>query len=160
MFDLSSYLPYLLNRAGSHIAEAFGRMLRDEFAITLQMWRVLAALHHRDGQRIGALSQFTSIEVSTLSRLVGSMARRGLVERRRAAGDDARAVAVHVTARGAELTRRIVPRAERYERIALQGFTDEEAALLKQMLRRLYFNMGTFAAAAPSGEADERRLAS
>ena len=46
MKALDDYLPYLLNRAGARIADAFGKVTR-QHGISLQMWRVLAALHHR-----------------------------------------------------------------------------------------------------------------
>ena len=89
---------------------------------------------------MGDLSKTTSIEVSTLTRLVDSMEKGGLVERRRDAGD-ARAVALHVTPAGRRLTKRILPIAERYAAVALKGFTASETDMLKKALRRLYDNM-------------------
>jgi DNA-binding MarR family transcriptional regulator len=139
MGPLNSYLPYLLNRAGARIAAAFSEEVRP-FGATLQMWRVLAALRERDGRRMGDLSETTSIEVSTLTRLVDNMEKKGLVARRRDAGD-ARVVALHVTPAGRRLTQRIIPIAERYERVALASFTAAEADTLKAALRRLYSNM-------------------
>ncbi len=139
MGPLDSYLPYLLNRAGARIATAFGEEVRP-LGATLQMWRVLAALRERDGRRMGDLSETTSIEVSTLTRLVDAMEKKGLVARRRDAGD-ARVVALHVTPAGRRLTQRIIPIAERYERVALAGFTPRKPIRLKTALRRLYVNM-------------------
>jgi len=107
---------------------------------TLQMWRVLAALRDHDGQRMGDLSGTTSIEVSTLTRLVDGMEAKGLVARRRAA-PDTRVVTLQVTPAGRRLTRRILPKAERYERVALKGFDARDAEALKTALRRLYANM-------------------
>jgi len=86
MGPLDSYLPYLLNRAGARIAASFSEEVRP-LGATLQMWRVLAALRERDGRRMGDLSETTSIEVSTLTRLVDAMEQKGLVARRRDAGD-------------------------------------------------------------------------
>jgi DNA-binding MarR family transcriptional regulator len=139
MGPLDSYLPYLLNRAGARIAAAFSEEVRP-LGATLQMWRVLAALREHDGRRMSDLSETTSIEVSTLTRLVDNMEKKGLVARRRDAGD-ARVVALHVTPAGRRLTQRIIPIAERYERVALAGFTAAEADTLKAALRRLYSNM-------------------
>jgi DNA-binding MarR family transcriptional regulator len=139
MGPLDSYLPYLLNRAGARIATSFSEEVRP-LGATLQMWRVLAALRERDGRRMGDLSATTSIEVSTLTRLVDSMEVKGLVARRRAA-DDARVVELSVTAAGRRLTQKILPIAERYEQVALAGFSAAEADRLKAALRRLYANM-------------------
>jgi DNA-binding MarR family transcriptional regulator len=139
MGPLDSYLPYLLNRAGARIATAFGEEVRP-LGATLQVWRVLAALRERDGRRMGDLSATTSIEVSTLTRLVDSMEKKGLVARRRDP-QDSRVVLLYVAPSGKQLTRRILPIAERYEKVALKGFTAGEADVLKRALRRLYDNM-------------------
>lgn len=139
MGPLDSYLPYLLNRAGARIATAFGEEVRP-LGASLQTWRVLAALREHDGRRMGDLSFTTSIEVSTLTRLVDQMEKKGLVDRRDDPAD-ARVVTLHVTAAGKRLTRRIVPIAERYEKVALKGFAPAEAEVLRAALRRLYANM-------------------
>jgi DNA-binding MarR family transcriptional regulator len=139
MGPLDGYLPYLLNRAGARIATAFSEEVRP-LGATLQTWRVLAALHERDGRRMGDLSETTSIEVSTLTRLVDNMEKKGLVARRRDAAD-ARAVTLHAAPAGRRMTRIILPIAERYEKVALRGFSEAEAAVLKTALRRLFDNM-------------------
>lgn len=161
MFDLDDYVPYLLNRAGTRIAASFAQMLRSH-DITLPTWRVLAALHDNDGQRMGQLAEQTSIEVSTLSRLVGTMEGRGLAQRTRSAphdgARDARAVTVHLTRNGRTLTERIVPVALEYENIALAGLTSAETNALKDLLRRLYDNMATLdGTEAPCAAAVPRR---
>lgn len=139
MGPLDGYLPYLLNRAGSRIATAFSEEVRP-LGATLQIWRVLAALREHDGRRMGDLSETTSIEVSTLTRLVDGMEKKGLVARRRDDAD-ARAVVLHATLAGRRLTQRLVPIAERYEAVALQGFAAHEAEMLKASLQRLFANM-------------------
>jgi DNA-binding MarR family transcriptional regulator len=139
MGPLEQYLPYLLNRAGARIAAAFNAEMR-QIGASLQVWRVLAALREKDGRRMGDLSKTTSIEVSTLTRLVDNMEKDGLVTRRRESGD-ARAILLHVTPSGRRLTQRIVPIAQRYETVALKGFTAGEAEVLRKALRRLYDNM-------------------
>lgn len=139
MGPLDGYLPYLLNRAGSRIATAFSEEVRP-LGATLQIWRVLAALRERDGCRMGDLSATTSIEVSTLTRLVDGMEKKGLVVRRRDEAD-ARAVTLYATPAGRRLTQRLVPIAERYETVAMAGFNTAEAEALKAALKRLYVNM-------------------
>jgi DNA-binding MarR family transcriptional regulator len=139
-FDLTRYLPYLVNRAGVRIATAFTEVLR-EHDISLPMWRALAALDHADGQRISDLAALTSIDVSTLSRLVDAMQDKGLVERRRGNGGDARVVTVHATNTGHALTGKLIPLARHYEEVALRGFTAAEGQTLKAMLVRVYRNI-------------------
>ena len=139
MGPLDGYLPYLLNRAGARLAASFEKDVRP-LGASLQTWRVLAALRERDGRRMGELSETTAIEVSTLTRLVDGMERRRLVKRRRDPAD-ARVVLLHVAPAGRRLTARLLPIAERYERVALAGFSPREAETLRRALRRLYANM-------------------
>jgi DNA-binding MarR family transcriptional regulator len=139
MLPLDDYVPYLLNRAGARIAQAFSEEMRG-LGTSLQAWRVLAALRDRDGQRVSELSDHTSIEISTLSRVLDGMQKQGLIARRRAPGDG-RVVTLAVTAAGRRLTDRIVPIAERYERVAISGLSASETVQLKRLLRRLYANM-------------------
>lgn len=143
---LDDYLPYLINRAGVSLALRFGTALR-EAGITLQDWRVLAALRERDGLRLTELAARTSIEVSTLSRMISGLETTGRVSRERDS-DDARAIAIRLTEAGATLTATLIPAAAALERTALTGLSDAEAGQLKTLLHRVYGNL------APSG-ADE-----
>jgi len=139
VFDLAHYLPYLINRAGARLAVEFGREIQ-RHGIVLQEWRVLAALTAHGGQRLSDLAGLTSIDLSTLSRLVGRMVRAGLLSRERTDGDR-REVAVALTDKGQRVTRAIVPVARRYERQALCGFRPMEQEALKTLLRRVYANL-------------------
>jgi MarR family transcriptional regulator, organic hydroperoxide resistance regulator len=139
MFDLAQYLPYLINRAGVRLAVNFGRDIQHQ-GVTLQEWRVLAALAAAGAQRLSDLAGLTSIDLSTLSRLVSRMARGGLVRRSRANGDQ-RERRVALTAKGKRITGAIIPTARRYEIVALAGFSVQEARLLKRLLARVYANL-------------------
>jgi MarR family transcriptional regulator, organic hydroperoxide resistance regulator len=81
--DLGNYLPYLLNRVGFALVESFTADALKAHGLTIDMWRVLAALSSNGGQRQVDLSEMTSIDVSTMSRLVSRLIRLGLVTRSR-----------------------------------------------------------------------------
>ncbi|MEQ9641662.1 MAG: MarR family transcriptional regulator [Alphaproteobacteria bacterium] len=139
-FDLADYVPYLLNRAGSRIADDFGQVARDE-GLSLQMWRVLAVLHHREPRPVGEIAEWATIEVSTLSRILRTMENQRLVHRRRFAGDY-RKVLVSRTHEGRAATEKLVPVALAFESLATAGFSAEEVETLKSLLRRLFDNLG------------------
>src|SRR5580698_9149105 len=83
--DLGDYLPYLVNRVGSIVAEQFGEEALAPHGLSIAMWRVLAALASAGEQRQIDLADLTSIDSSTLSRLVTRLIRVGLVTRSRSA---------------------------------------------------------------------------
>lgn len=139
-FELGRFLPYLINRAGARLAVAFSAEIAPH-GIGLQEWRVLAALRAQGPCRLGDLAALTSIELSTLSRLVGRMVRARLVQRTREDGDR-RAVSVDLAAGGRRMVAAIIPLAHAYERMALTGFSPEEADRLREMLLRVFRNLG------------------
>jgi DNA-binding MarR family transcriptional regulator len=137
--DLQDFLPYLLNRAGLRVGLMFSRDI-EAFDVTLPMWRVLIELWHNGDLRLGDLSERTSIDISTLSRLLVAMQRRNLIVRRRS-GLDGRALSLTLTPRGLALTEKVAPHAVRYEGVAMKGMTTREVAALKDLLKRVYLNL-------------------
>jgi DNA-binding MarR family transcriptional regulator len=144
-FDLDDYLPYLINRTGSAVAGAFSAELASA-KLSLPQWRVLAALSHQGEQRQIDLAKLTSIDESSLSRLVSGLDRRKLVARRRSATSN-REVAVDLTAKGLALTRRFVPVALAYEAVGTRGLSRTELTALKRYLKRIYANLDAWIAA-------------
>jgi DNA-binding MarR family transcriptional regulator len=138
--DLADYLPYLANRVGTIIAEQFGAEALAEHGLSIAMWRVMAALAADGSQRQIDLAELTSIDVSTLSRLVSRLVHIGLVTRTRSASSN-REVAVTLSAKGAALVARLIPIAREFERDAIAGLSAQELSVLKQCLRRMYRNM-------------------
>jgi DNA-binding MarR family transcriptional regulator len=138
-FSLGDYIPFLLNRAGTVIASSFTAVLK-EYGVNIVTWRLLAALHHKDGQRIGELAKFTGIEIWTVSRLAKKLEDEGLVHRDRS-GSDARSVSVYLSKTGMELTEELIEHAREHETVPLDGFSQEERRQLQTLLERIYTNM-------------------
>jgi len=137
--DLQDFLPYLLNRAGLRVGLMFSRDI-EPLGVTLPMWRVLIELWNSGDCRLGELSERTSIDMSTLSRLLVTMQRRSLIVRRRS-GLDGRALSLTLTPRGLALAEKILPNAVRYEDAAIEGLSAREVATLKGLLKRIYLNL-------------------
>ncbi len=137
--DLQNSIPYLIARAGVRMGQSFTREMR-KFNMTLTEWRVCSTLGHKPHQRLSEVALNTSTEPSTLSRVVDSMMQRGLLIRERS-GDDARALALSLTAEGMDITQRHIPIAQLYERVSLNGFSATQADQLRDMLKLLYDNM-------------------
>jgi DNA-binding MarR family transcriptional regulator len=138
--ELNEYLPYLINRVGSALA---ARFTEDELAahgLSIAMWRVLAVLSSNGGQRQIDLAELTSIDVSTLSRLVTRLVRMGLVTRSRSR-TNSREVIVALTAKGRALVNRLIPVALGLEGILSVGVAKKDLATVKRALRRMYANV-------------------
>jgi MarR family transcriptional regulator, organic hydroperoxide resistance regulator len=138
--DLGDYVPYLANRVGMIIAEQFGEEALAPHGLSIAMWRVMAVLAANGSQRQIDIVDKTSIEASTLSRLVTRLVRIGLVARTRSANSN-REVAVELTTKGSALVARLIPMARQYEADAIAGLSPQELTLLKSSLRCVYDNM-------------------
>ena len=141
MYRLSTSFPYLLNRVGVRMGELFSRRIAS-FGVTLPMYRVMAALWESGDQRLSDLSTVTTTEISTLSRLIGEMKRKGLVTRSRPA-DNGRTVAINLTSKGKSLVEELMPIAIHFEEVAISSFSASEIARLKVVCRDIYESLGT-----------------
>jgi DNA-binding MarR family transcriptional regulator len=137
---LGDYLPYLVNRVGTIIAEQFSAEALASHGLSIAMWRVLAALSANGDQRQIDLADLTSIEASTLSRLVTRLMRMGLVTRARSTSSN-REVDVKLSAKGNALVAQLIPIALDYETAAGAGLSAQELAVLKRCLRQVFKNM-------------------
>src|SRR5262249_39489226 len=139
MYRLTDAFPYLMTRVGVRMGELFTRRL-EPYRLTLPMYRVMAALWQRGDQHLGELAEMTSVEISTLSRLIGVMQRKGLVSRTRPRSNG-RTVEISLTRSGRALVQRLIPLAQRHEEVGLMGFTPEEIDALKKNLAAVYRNL-------------------
>jgi DNA-binding MarR family transcriptional regulator len=138
--DLADYLPYLINRLGGALVANMIETTLAPYDLTIDMWRLLAVLSYRGAQRQVDLVDMTSIEASTVSRLVTRLARMGLVTRRRSTTSN-REVVIELTAKGRGQVDRIIPSALKLEQMAAAGVSAKDLALVKRALRRMYQNM-------------------
>lgn len=136
MYSLSDSLPYLLNRLGARLGNLFGERIAP-LGLTVPMYRVLATLLERSDLKLNELSAVTTIELSTMSRLIGKMAADGLVTRSRAPDDD-RAVHINLTRDGRKVAEQARELAEHYDIVAASVLRPAELKELKRILVRMY----------------------
>jgi DNA-binding MarR family transcriptional regulator len=138
--NLPEYLPYLVNRVGAALVLRFTEEALARHNLSIAMWRVLVALADRGPQRQIDLSGLTSVDVSTLSRLVTRLVKMRLVTRSRSTNSN-REVTVSLTSAAGKLIAELIPIARRLERDATAGLSAAELETTKQSLRRMYRNL-------------------
>lgn len=138
-YRLTSSFPYLVRRVGLRVGELFDRAV-EPYGVDVSMYRVMAALAEADGQQLGQLSAVTTIEMSTLSRLVGTMAAKGLLTRRRPRGNG-RIVEISLSAKGRKLALELMPIAVRFEAAAVAGLSVQDVRRIKSQLEAAYKNL-------------------
>ena len=138
--QLDNYLPYLINRVGSALAMRFTDTTLKRHQLSIMMWRVLVVLSNNGARRLVDLSQLTSVDLSTLSRMVARLVRLGLVSRKRSKTSD-REVVVTLTSKGQKLLARIIPIGIEYEKQVVQGIPHSDVATAQRVLKHLYENL-------------------
>jgi DNA-binding MarR family transcriptional regulator len=137
---LDGYLPYLVNRVGAALVARFTSEALARHDLTIDMWRGLVALSNSAGKRQIDLAAMTSIEKSTVSRLVTRLVKMGLVTRSRSR-TSSREVVVQLSARGQNLVNRLIPVALELERLASKGTSSADMAAMKRVLRQAFDNL-------------------
>lgn len=137
---LDNYLPYLINRVGSAVAETYTAQALNKRNMSLAMWRVLAALSNNGEQRQIDLVAMTSIDASTMSRLVTRLVRTGLVTRSRSKTSN-REVVVELSPKGRAMVEGLIPIAKDMEKVAIAGIPAKELEIVKNALRTMYANL-------------------
>lgn len=130
---------FLITMAQRQLHRGLGERLQ-AYGITIAQWSVLVVLWEVDGLTHKELSDRVMVEMATISRTLDRMERDGLVNRVRSE-TDRRQVHVHLTDKGAGLWRDLVPEAQAMLACALSGFSDEDEALLRTLLKRVIFNI-------------------
>jgi MarR family transcriptional regulator, organic hydroperoxide resistance regulator len=138
--QLENYLPYLVNRVGAALAARFTATTLERHQLSIMMWRVLVVLSNNGGRRLIDLSQMTSIDLSTLSRMVARLVRLGLVSRKRSKVSD-REVVVMLTSKGQRLVARIIPIGVDYEKQLVKSISASDVAIAQRVLRKMYANL-------------------
>jgi DNA-binding MarR family transcriptional regulator len=137
--DLSDYLPYLINRVGAAFVAGYEQDLA-QHGVSIAMWRVLAGLSTSGKQRQIDVAEVTSIDVSTMSRLITRLVSLGLVTRTRS-DTNSREVSVELSAKGRAMVNRLIPRARQLEADATAGIPEADIAITRETLRRMYHTM-------------------
>src|ERR1700694_5802805 len=117
VYKLTDSVPYLLNRVGVRMGDLFSRRIAS-YGVTLPMYRVMAALSATPDPSLNDLALMTTIEISTLSRLIGTMEKMRLVSRSRLE-NNARTVAIALTEGGETLVAQLMPIAQHFEEVAV-----------------------------------------
>ncbi len=138
--DLAEHLPYLVNRVGSALVERFSTDALAKAGLSIASWRVLAVLSTNGTLRQTDLAEMTSIEVSTLSRLITRLVRDRLVRRTRSRADN-REVAVALTHKARLLLSRLIPVAAGLETAATRGLARRDLTTLRRALRQMHANL-------------------
>lgn len=137
-FELSGFVPYLLNQAMSQLDNNLRYALKP-FSLSIHQWRVLFMLKLRNSVSIGDISAATVMGQSTITRVADQLEEAGFA-RRTPMPSHKRVILLSLTEAGNDLIEEVIPVAFAIHDGAVEGFTAEEQQMLFHMLQKLATN--------------------
>jgi len=133
---LESFLPYRLSYLTNIISRKLARLYSGQFGITTQEWKILANLKRHPDISAAEVGEKTAMDKVAVSRAVGGLCYKGLVDRKISPQDRRRSV-LNMTAEGKEIYAQIEPLVIQYEKALLNILSAEEFAQLDYLLDKL-----------------------
>jgi DNA-binding MarR family transcriptional regulator len=126
---------YLASRA-----ELYRRFKKHGVEITPEQWMVLVRLWQSEGLTQSELAARTFRDLPTMSRIVTTMERAGIVTRK-ADPEDGRARLVYLTTRGRSLRNQLVGEARSMVTSMLRGIPERDVERARETLQRVLANL-------------------
>lgn len=141
-YELDDALGFIMHRASLRYRCKMGRRFK-MYDITAEQWAVLCRLREQSsGLSQKELAERIVKDQPNITRILDKLEQKGLI-RRAANVNDRRAFLIYLTPAGESLMEKLIPLAESVSNDACEGFTQEELASLKNLLTRVWRNLGT-----------------
>jgi DNA-binding MarR family transcriptional regulator len=138
---LERALPFLIHACYQQLRSlTYKEFLGHGLELTPEQWVVLVRLWEKDGQSQSALSESTLRDRPTMSRIIDTMEKSGLVERGVDPGD-ARARLVRLTRTGKALQPKLVPVAKKLVQRLEHEIPERDLEVTHRTLSRMLANL-------------------
>jgi DNA-binding MarR family transcriptional regulator len=139
--ELQRALPFLIHACYQQIRSVtYKEFLSHDLELTPEQWIVLVQLWQKDGQSQSVLSELTLRDKPTMSRIIDTMEKSGLVERTVDA-QDARTRLVRLTRLGKSLQAKLVPVAKGIVARLEAGISERDLETTHRTLARMLENL-------------------
>lgn len=135
-FDLSEFLPYLLNQAAEAASRDFQRLYRERYGMLRTEWRVLFHLGRYGPISAQEIGRMASLHKTKVSRAVAALEKRRFLTRERVE-EDRRRERLSLTAAGRAAFDDLRDQARRYNAGLSADFAPEDWQALVSSLRRI-----------------------
>lgn len=139
MNNLDESPGFLINKVALKIKCELGRRLKP-FDLTTEQWVVLHRLWDKDGLSQKELADLIFKDQPNTTRILDKLSQKGLI-RRFDNAEDRRAFLIYLTDEGKETVRTLFPLDGEIRAVACRGVSDEELALLRSLLNRIWNNL-------------------
>jgi DNA-binding MarR family transcriptional regulator len=133
---LNTYLPYRLSVASNKVSSLIAKAYDVRFGLSIPQWRILVILAEGRPLSQKGLMEATAMDKVTISRAVGAMVSRGLIQKRNAQ-PDRRSDVLTLSPTGHDIVVEVAPLALEFEASLVTAIGPERVGDLTDMLRKL-----------------------
>ena len=151
--ELDGFLPYRLNLLANVVSQGLSTIYAERYGFGIPEWRIIATLGQFETMTAKQIGAHSHMHETKVSRAVGSLLQRRLIQRR-INRQDLREAFLSLTREGRIIYDDLVPVAQRFAAELSAGFTPQEQAQLDTLLRRLTESSRRILASAPQGVAE------
>lgn len=138
-FRIEDWPFYLIARTAGRYAMDMENALR-RLDLDLASWRALMLVHERDPSGVSEIAERAVIRLSTMTRVIQRLEKRGLVKLTRRASD-ARVTEVNITSSGERVVGEVRTIASHIYSVAFRDMSAADIETLNALLRRVYGNL-------------------
>ncbi len=135
-FNLTAFLPYMLNQAAEAASAGFQSTYKDEYGMLRTEWRVLVHLGRYGNMTATEFGARAKIHKTKISRAVAALEQKRFLTRT-ASGSDRRVESLSLTPSGLGAYRKLSRTASEYDRALSARFTPDEERVLRKCLTDL-----------------------
>ena len=137
--NLEQSLGFLLNRTAADMRSALETQLA-QHDLTAPQWAVMARVSHTSGITMTELARQLGYDKPTTSGIINRLAARRIVDKQPSTTDQ-RATELYLSHDGAKLFAPLPAMAQQVNAKAIQGLSDGEVMLLKELLQKVRRNL-------------------
>ena len=133
---LEDFLPYRISLLSNTVSGAIARTYQDKFGMSMSEWRMMCILAEYPGISADMVCKRTQIEKSVVSRAVGRLLSRHLLERKFDESDKRRSC-LFLSKTGQSVYAEVIPIAAAYEETLIEKLSAKECKSLDILLTKL-----------------------
>lgn len=133
-FELTHFIPYLLNTCGQRVSDSVSDVYKD--VMTTPQWRIMCHLYPEQGFTSAQLCALANLDKSTASRAIKELQQKGWLHSS-VCKKDKRAKQLQLTSAGIDVFAGLLPQAQSWQNDLLAGLSDAQVEAFVTCLQAL-----------------------
>lgn len=135
-FEITEFLPYLLNRAADSASIGFQRYYKSNYGMLQTEWRVMFHLGRFETMTAKQICELAGLHKTKVSRAVRALEIKRFLKRQEVP-EDRRNEQLELTKLGQKVYEKLAEEAERFEQQMISELSESERQLFKKCLKRM-----------------------